>query len=86
MEFHITRNEKGEPVHVNTSDGFMMISRAFDPEQDGWMESQLDPYNFPTIRIGRDTEYLVAEVNSLRRKLFQAEQTAESYRRAAGFR
>ena len=47
---------------------------------------KFDPYNFPAIRTGRDTEYLVAEVNSLRRKLFQAKQTVESYRRAAGFR
>ena len=86
MEFQITRNEKGEPVHVSTNNGFMMVSRASVPEQDGWMGSQIDPRDFLAIRIGKDTEYLVAEVNSLRRKLFQSEQTAESYRRAAGFR
>jgi hypothetical protein len=63
----------------------MMTYRALDPERDGWMENQLDPRDFPAIQTGRDMEYLVAEVNSLRRKLFHAKQMETSYRNAAGF-
>jgi len=34
------------------------------------MLDQLDPNDFPAIQIGRDMEYLVNEVNILRRQLF----------------
>jgi hypothetical protein len=30
----------------------------------------LDPYDFPAIEIGRQTEALVREVNALRRELY----------------
>ena len=85
MKFQIIRNKKGEPVHVHTDNGFMQTSRAFNPEEDGWMEDQLDPADFPAIQTGRDMEYLVAEVNQLRRKLFREKQTGDAYRKAAGF-
>lgn len=85
MQFQIYRDEKGVPRHVNTDDGFCMQSRPFDPQKDGWMEDQLDPEDFPAIQTGRDMEYLVAEVNRLRRALFHEKQTADIYRKAANF-
>lgn len=85
MQFKITRNAKGKPIHVSTNDGYMMTSRAFEPERDGWMEDQLDPEDFPAIQTGRDMECLVAEVNSLRRQLFHAKSMTDAYRKPAGF-
>jgi hypothetical protein len=85
MKFQISYDENGEPYYVFTDNGFMQTSRAFDPKEDGWMLNQLDPRDFPAIQTGRDMEFLVAEVNSLRRKLFQQEAFTESYRKASGF-
>lgn len=39
-------SKDGKPVHVNTDDGFAMISRKFEPEQDGWIENVLYPDDF----------------------------------------
>lgn len=39
MRFHISRNNKGAPVHVNTDNGFMQVSRAFNPEQDAYRKA-----------------------------------------------
>jgi hypothetical protein len=66
----VTRDDEGKPSHVYINDGFMQIHRAFNPETDGWMEDMLDPYDFPAIEIGRQTEALVREVNALRRELY----------------
>jgi hypothetical protein len=62
-------DENGKPTMVETYDGFALCCREFDPIEDGWMLKQLDPRDFPAIQIGRDTEYLVSEVNRLRREL-----------------
>jgi hypothetical protein len=70
MGFEIFKDENGNPNSVHTWDGFMETSRPFDKERDGWMLDQLDPNDFPAIQIGRDMEYLVNEVNILRRQLF----------------
>jgi hypothetical protein len=85
MSFEILYNEAGEPVHVNQDNGFMSTSGPFRHEEHGWMLDQLDPADFPAIRTGRDMEYLVAEVNRLRRQLFYATEQKEQYRKAAGF-
>lgn len=54
MRFELSYDNEGKPVHVSTFDGFAHISRPFEPEQDGWMEDQLNPRDFPAIRAGRD--------------------------------
>lgn len=70
MFFEITRDEDGKPTHVFTDDGYLGIHRKFEPENDGWMENQLSYDKFPAVQIGRDTEYLIDEVNRLRREVF----------------
>jgi len=85
MQFHITYDESGDPIHVHTDNGFMQTSRKFDHDTDGWMLDQLNPMEFQAIRAGRDMEYLVAEVNTLRRRLFELEKQNDSWRKAAGF-
>jgi len=77
MKFKLDRDADGNPVHVHTDDGFMQSSRKFDPEQDGWMEDQLDASEFPAIRTGRDIEWLVYEVNRLRRENFHMRRMAD---------
>jgi len=86
MKFIITgRDDNGNPTHVNTDDGFMLCSRPFDPDEDGWMEDQLDPSAFPAIQTGRDMEWLVTEVNRLRRDNFYLNSELKLYRKVVGF-
>lgn len=85
MKFNISYDENGKPVYVTKDTGFCISSGPFRPEEDGWMLDQLDPMDFPAIQTGRDMEYLVAEVNSLRRKLFHEKSMHNTYRNAAGF-
>lgn len=83
--FEIIRDADGKPAHVNTDDGFIMESRKFDPDRDGWMEDQLNYRDFPAIQTGNDMRMLVDEVNYLRRKLWEADKQNEKWRKAAGF-
>jgi hypothetical protein len=85
MNFQLIRDENDKPYHVNIDTGYMQTSRPYRPEEDGWMEDQIDPYDFPAIQTGRDMEMLVAEVNRLRRENFRLEKEVEVYRKASGF-
>jgi hypothetical protein len=86
MRFEFTSfDSEGKPTHVNTDDGFMMCSRKYNPEADGWMQQQLDPSIFPAIQTGRDMEWLVAEVNRLQREDFGLKQQLAIYTKTAGF-
>ncbi len=79
MQFEITsRDENDKPLYVNTFDGYAHIHRPFDEEQDGWMEDQLDPRDFEAVRIGRQMEALILEVNNLRRENFRLKKQTES--------
>ena len=80
MYFEITgRDDKGQPTHVITDDGFMQTSRKFDPDNDGWMEDQLDPRDFIAVKIGKQTEALIREVNALRRENFRLKQSEKRW-------
>jgi len=81
MSFEILRDSKGKPSHVNIDDGFMMTSRPYDEDTDGWMDHQLSPHDFSAISFGREVEWLVAEVNRLRRENFSLERQLELLRR-----
>ena len=71
MSFKIAmRDEEGNPTYVHTNDGYAQTSRPFDKETDGWMEEQLDTRDFPAVEIGYQMEYLIQEVNELRRENF----------------
>ncbi len=85
MKFEISRDENGAPDHVYTDDGFMQTSRAFDPDVDGWMEDQLDPHDFVAVKIGQQTEQLIAEVNALRRENWCLQKSNREWMSAAGF-
>lgn len=80
LQFDVQHDEDGKPVRVNTDDGFAMISRKFEPEQDGWMENVLYPGDFPIIQMGRQMHALVNEINSLRRELFTTQQELARYK------
>jgi len=67
----VNRDGEGNPTRVHIDDGFMQCARPYDSETDGWMENQLAPHDFPAIQVGRDMEYLVAEVNALRRENYR---------------
>lgn len=70
MYFEITARDKdGNPTHVCTNDGYCQISRAYNPEEDGWMVDQLDARDFEEVRAGRIIESLIAEINALRRRI-----------------
>lgn len=85
LQFEIHYDENDKPVSVNTFDGFAHISRPFNPEEDGWMEYQLNKKDFPAIRAGRQIEALVDEVNYLRRENFRLKKSEEMWMGAAGF-
>lgn len=67
-------DNNGLPTMVGIDNGFMKTSRPFDIEEDGWMLDQLNPRDFIAVKIGRDTERLVNEVNDLRRELFETKR------------
>lgn len=86
MHFEITeRDHDGKPTSVFTDDGFVQTGRKFDPDQDGWMEGQLDPRDFLAVKIGRQTEALIHEVNALRRENFYLKQSEKRWMSACGF-
>jgi hypothetical protein len=85
MKFQIIRDDAGIPVRVNTDDGYVQSSRAFQPEEDGWMEDQLSHRDFPAIRHGDDMAALVDEVNRLRRENFHLKNECNQWRKATGF-
>jgi len=85
MQYSITKNQEGKPVHVYEENSFMSISRPFDEEKDGWMLDQLDYNDFPMIRHGQDMEYLVSLVNKLKRENFHLKKQVEDWRKATGF-
>ncbi len=85
MKFEITaRDDEGNPTHVFTDDGFMQTGRKFNHEEDGWMEDQLDPRDFMAVRIGRQMEDLIYEVNALRRENFRLKQSEKKWMAACG--
>jgi hypothetical protein len=67
-------DEEGLPTNVFIDNGYMQTSRPFDIEEDGWMLDQLKPTDFIAVKIGRDTEHLVSEVNHLKRELFETKR------------
>ena len=70
--FEITGwDDQGNPTHVNLDDGFVQTSRRFEAERDGWMVHQLNPADFLGVKLGRQTEALIDEVNRLRRENFE---------------
>jgi hypothetical protein len=79
------RNEDGSPACVETDDGFCLNSGPYDPDQHGWIEGQLNPNDFMAITIGRQTEWLVDQVNALRRKNWDLERRVKMWTDAAGF-
>lgn len=86
MSARITmRDDEGRPLRVETDDGFCLHSGPYDEKLHGWIDDQLDPETFTAIIIGRQTEWLVANVNALRRRNWQLEQELEQWKSAAGF-
>ena len=83
MTFNIQYDEHG-PAYVNTDDGFAQVSRPFDKARDGWMLQQLDPADFPGIRIGLETEWLVNQVNKLRRENYELKQDLDMWKKSVG--
>jgi len=74
LHFEIDYDENGKPYYVRTDDGFMQTGRKFDEDTDGWMETQLDPSDFIAVKIGRQMESLIHEINELRRENFTLKQ------------
>lgn len=71
-------DSNGVPTRVHIADGFMETVRPFNEKEDGWMLEMLNPRDFPAIQIGRDTEMLIHEVNSLRRENFHLKKMQET--------
>lgn len=72
-------NEDGTPSRVHIHSGFMETSRPYNQEKDGWIETQLNPYDFEVVRVGRETESLLHEINALRRENFELKQIEKEY-------
>ncbi len=72
MSYSFTGHDaEGNPTHVCTDNGFIQTNRSFNKDEDGWMLDQLNPYDFEAIKIGKQMEDLIMEVNYLRRKVFK---------------
>jgi hypothetical protein len=67
-------DEKGLPTMVSIDNGFMRTSLPFNMEEHGWLLDQLNPMDYIAVKIGRDTEHLVSEVNRLKRELFETKR------------
>ena len=84
MNFDIDYDEYHQPIYVRTDDGFAQTGRAFDKDTDSWMLSQLNPADFPGIGIGRETEWLVNQVNKLRRENYELKQDLDMWKKSVG--
>ena len=84
MHFKINRDEDGKPIDVFIDDGMVQTNRKFEPEQDGWMLQQLKPMNFLAVEMGRQTEDLILEVNSLRQENFELRRQLKQFDRIIG--
>lgn len=73
-------DENGVPIRVAEDNGFVQSSRPYDPERDGWLLNQLDPRRFIGSQIGAEIDFLIAEVNQLRRKVYEQEQELKTWR------
>jgi len=68
----------GTPTRVNIDDGYMQTSRPFNKEEDGWMLDQLDVSEFDAISTGRQMEFLVSEVNRLKRENYRLNRMVDT--------
>lgn len=78
------RDENGKPTHVDFDDGFVYGSRPYKQDEDAWIEGQLDPNDFIAIRIGADTEWLIHQVNKLKRENFLLKREVKLWQKAQG--
>lgn len=78
------RDENGVPLRVNTNNGFCQTSRPYNPDEDGWIDQQLNEDMFPAIQTGRQMELLVNLVNKLKRENFQLKNQLNSWQKASG--
>lgn len=62
-----------------------MSSFQISRDKDGKPVHVTHDTDFPAIQAGRDMEFLVQEVNRLRRALWSGGQESDIYRKAAGF-
>ena len=74
-----SRDKNYKPTHVSIDDGYMQTSRPFNPETDAWMEDQLDHSSFKSVVAGREAEWLIDEVNRLRRENFELKRIEKMY-------
>jgi hypothetical protein len=90
MRFQITRDEDGKPVHVFTDDGFAQVSRAFDPETDGWMTEQENVGDYPSIlsllHLAEEVRGIFLDNNRLRKENWRLKKEAKQWRSASGFK
>jgi hypothetical protein len=68
----IAVDKDGNPTKLHFETSFASYTKEYVEEDDGWINNQLDPRDFPAIRTGQDMLYLVNEVNRLRKELFRA--------------
>lgn len=84
IRFEINKDEDGKPIDVFIDDGFVQTNRRFESEKDGWMLQQLRPGNFLAVEMGRQTEDLIHEVNTLRRENFELKRQLKQFDRIIG--
>lgn len=84
IQFEINRDEDGKPIDVFIDDGIIQTSRKFESEKDGWMLQQLKPSHFLAVEMGRQTEDLIHEVNTLRRENFELKRQLKQIDRIIG--
>lgn len=80
-----SRDESGKPLTIEIEDGFMLSHGPYNPEEHGWIETQIDDSAFPMIRAGQQLEQLLDEVNALRRENWRLKQQLKAWIGAAGF-
>lgn len=54
--------------------GGMVIHRSYDPDRDGWRQHQIKPGEYPVISHARQVLDMAAEINYLRRELWEAQK------------
>jgi len=74
----VTKDEKGNPVCIETDNGFSIESRAFDPERDGWTQEQASLRDCPNVMqlfgLSEEVRSMFRELNQLRKENWELRQ------------
>ncbi len=85
MKQVIGRDADGSPSHILEDNGFMQVSRKYDPDHDGYIDSLVHAEDFLAVRLGDEVASLVRQINNLIKENHQLRVERDRWQKACGF-